>query len=150
MPLQLLLPGCPDGAIRIGDALSILEKEGRITYFVGGDNYFSHRASDMSSRRFILASLVENGHVRACDLEKAPLCIAHRTLMNWLRQLRKDGPESFYTPSRRASARVMTPQMTAQCECLLGQNLSVSDVARRADIQESTLRKALGRGAQAA
>ena len=68
MSLQLLLPGRPDGAVRIGDALSTLDKEGRITYFVGGDNYFSHRESDMSSRRFILASLVDNGRVRACDL----------------------------------------------------------------------------------
>lgn len=147
MPLQLLLPGFPDGASRIGDTLSILKKEGRVTYFVGGDNYFSHQQGDASSHRFILASLMENGHVRACDLEKAPLCIAHRTLMNWLAQLRAEGPDSFFRPGRRAGARVMTPEMVARCEGLFGSGLSVGDVAKRTGILESTLRKALGRGA---
>jgi Transposase protein len=147
MPLQLLLPGFPDGASRIGDMLSILKKEGRVTYFVGGDNYFSHGEGDASSHRFILASLMENGHVRACDLEKAPLCIAHRTLMNWLGQLRAEGPDSFFRPSRRAGARVMTPEMVARCEGLFARGLSVGDVAKRTGILESTLRKALGRGA---
>ena len=147
MPLQLLLQGFPDGASRIGDALSILKKDGRVTYFVGGDNYFSHGEGDASSERFILASLMENGHVRACDLEKAPLCIPHRTLMNWLGQLRERGPDSFFRPGRRASARVMTREMVARCEGLFASGMSVADVAKRAGIKESTLRKALKRGA---
>jgi len=40
---QLLLQGFPDGAIKIGTFLSILEKDGIRTYFTGADNYFSHR-----------------------------------------------------------------------------------------------------------
>jgi len=147
MPLQLLLQGFPDGASRIGDALSILEKDGHVTYFVGGDNYFSHREGDDASRRFILASLVENGHVRACDLEKAPLNIPHRTVMNWLKQLRAQGPDSFFRPARRADARVMTPEVVARCEGLFAGGVSVANVAKRVGIGESTLRKALGRGA---
>lgn len=147
MPLQLLLQGFPDGASRIGNVLSILEKDGRVTYFVGGDNYFSHYEGDDASRRFILASLVENGHVRACDLEKAPLAIPHRTLMNWLGRLRKHGPDSFFVPTRRAGAPVMTPEMVTQCEGLLAGGVSVSNVAKRVGLGESTLRKALGRGA---
>ena len=131
----------------MGDALSILTKDGRVTYFVGGDNYFSHEEGDASSHHFVLASLMDNGHVRACDLEKAPLCIPHRTLMNWLGQLRKGGPESFFRPGRRASARVMTREMVARCEDLFASGMPVAAVAKRAGIQESTLRKALGRGA---
>jgi hypothetical protein len=38
---QMLIPGFPDGAQKVGKALSILERDGRVTYFVGGDNYFS-------------------------------------------------------------------------------------------------------------
>jgi prepilin-type processing-associated H-X9-DG protein len=147
MPRQLLLPGFPDGSSRIGDALSILKKDGRVTYFVGGDNYFSHEVGDASSHRFILASLMDNGHVRASDLKKAPLCIPQRTLMNWLEKLRGQGPDSFFRPARRAEALVMTPQVVARCENLLGSGESVSAVARRAGILESTLRKAIARGA---
>jgi len=43
---QLLLPGFPDGDSRIGARVSVLKKEERVTYFVGGDNYFSHKVDD--------------------------------------------------------------------------------------------------------
>lgn len=147
MPLQLLLPGFPDGSSRIGDGLSILKKDDLITYFVGGDNYFSHRVGQLSAYRFILTSLVHNGHVRACDLEKAPLCIPRRTLMNWLKQLRARGADSFFLTARRSGGGVMTPDVVSRCEALLFSGLPVSKVARQIDINESTLRKAIGRGA---
>ena len=72
---QSLIPGFPEGAQRIGKSLSILERDGRVIYFVGGDNYFSHPEGDIKSRRFALASLIENSHVRAVDLEGSPLFI---------------------------------------------------------------------------
>lgn len=98
---QLLLPSFPEGAMRIGkSSLSILTKSGYVHYFIGADNYHSHQESDTASRRFILASLIEHKHVRPCDLEGPPLCIPHRTLMNWTRQLRKDGPGSFFSRPR--------------------------------------------------
>ena len=96
MPRQLLLPGFPDGASRIGDVLSVLNKDGVVTYFVGGDNYFSHAEGNVRSFRFALAMLMDNGHVRPRDLEKAPLCIPHRTRMNWRRQWREEGHDSFF------------------------------------------------------
>lgn len=39
---QPFLPGFPDGTVKIGENLSILKKDGTVTYFVGSDNYFSH------------------------------------------------------------------------------------------------------------
>jgi len=81
---QSFLPGFPEGAERIGDALSILEKDGTRTYFLGGDNYYSHPIGDQQGMRFVLASLMANRHVRARDLEQAPLSIPHRTLMHWV------------------------------------------------------------------
>lgn len=91
MPRQLLLPGFLDGASRIGEVLSVLKKEGQVTYFVWGDNYFSHAEGDVGSFRLAVAMLMANDHVRACDLEKPPLCVPHRTLMHWAQQLREQG-----------------------------------------------------------
>lgn len=145
MPKQLLLSGFPEGAQKIGVLLSILEKDEWVTYFVGGDNYFSHRKGEMQSRRFALASLMENGHVRACDLEGSPLLIPHRTLMNWTAQYRKDGPASFFRTTDRPKPRVMTPDKSAECATLLAAGIRPSEVARRANLKESTLRKALQR-----
>jgi len=143
---QLLLPNFPDGANRVGELVSVLEKDGRVSYFVGADLFHAHAADDKASRRLILAMLVDQGHVRACDLETAPLCIPHRTVMRWLRQLRGEGIESFFRPARRAGAPVLRAEAVATCEGLLAQGLPVSAVAQRMEINESTLRKAIGRG----
>ena len=53
---QLLLHGFPDGASRIGSVVSVLKKEGVVTYFVGPDNYFSHAEDDKASLRFVIAT----------------------------------------------------------------------------------------------
>ena len=144
---QSLIPGFPEGAQRIGQSLSILERDGQVIYFVGGDNYFSHPQDDIKSRRFALASLMENGHVRAVDLEGPPLLVPHRTLMNWTAQYRKAGSASFFRNPPVARPAVMSPQMSAQCASLLAQGLRPSVVARQVGINESTLRKAIKRQA---
>ncbi|NGZ07449.1 MAG: hypothetical protein G8237_13965 [Magnetococcales bacterium] len=69
---QPFLPGFPEGAIKIGGNLSILKKDGTVTYFVGSDSYFSHIEGDKSGERFALTSLMINRHVRAAELEDAP------------------------------------------------------------------------------
>jgi transposase-like protein len=142
---QSPLPGFPDGAQRIGTWLSILEKDGLVSYFLGGDNYFSHPTGDRKSERFALTSLMENGHVRACDLEKPPLSLPHRTLMHWKAQCRKDGPASFFRNIEGPRPPIMTPEKSAQCARLLADGHRASKVARLVGINESTLRKALGR-----
>lgn len=146
MHKQLLIPGFPDGAQRIGDAVSIVEKDGWVSYFVGGDDYFKHTKEDLRSRRFILTALMENKHLKGCDLSSPPLLIPHRTLMNWKSQFRKDGPASFFTVHDSAKTVIMTPEKSLQCATLLAQGLRVSVVARQAQIDESTLRKAVKRG----
>jgi hypothetical protein len=147
MPRQLLLPGFPDGASRISEAVSLLRKEGVVTYFVWGDNFFSHPEGDKGAFRFVVASLLANGSMRACEAERPPLCIAHRTLMNWERQLREQGPGSFFrSPGRRAGGRVLTPEKVAQCERGLAEGRGIREVADRVGVEESTLRKAVRRG----
>lgn len=146
---QQLLPGFPDGSTKIGAVLSILKKDDQVTYFVDDDNYFSHREGDAQSQRFALTSLMANGHVRARDLEGAPLCLPHRTLMNWSAQYRTEGPSSFFRSVRRQSSRVMTEEKAAECARLLAEGKRVSSVAKLVGIGESTLRKAIQRKAVA-
>lgn len=144
---QSLIPGFPDGAQQIGKWLSILERDGKVIYFVGGDNYFAHPVGDQAGRRFALASLMESGHVRAVDLEGAPLGIPHRTLMNWTAQYRQHGSTSFFRPAPLRRPAVMSETVRAQCAQLLGEGLAPAEVARRVGIEASTLRKAIQRQA---
>ena len=140
---QAFLPGFPHGAEKIGNGLSILREGGAVTYFVGGDNYFSHAQGDRSGERFALTSLMANRHVRAAELERSSLCIPHRTLMNWMAQYRQAGPGSFYLEAARHKPRVMTPAVVAQCGGLLAAGYRPAAIARQTGIGESTLRKAI-------
>ena len=130
---------------RIGSALSILKKDGNVTYFVGGDNYFAHREGDRKGERFALANLIANRHVKAVELERSSLGIPHRTLMNWMAQYTAEGPSSFYAEAPRHKPPVMTPEKVAECAGLLAAGHRPAEVARRAGIGESTLRKAIAR-----
>jgi transposase-like protein len=143
---QLLLHGFPDGAIRIGATLSVLKKEGLVTYFVGPDNFYSHRDTDQAGQRFAMATLIANGHVCAREVERSILCIPHRTLMNWTGQLAAQGPGSFFAPRGRRGQTVMTKEKVAQCARLLDEQATIAAVARLADVDESTLRKAVKAG----
>jgi transposase-like protein len=144
---QTLIPGFPEGAQRIGQALSILTKDGRVTYFVGGDNFIDHKEGDKAGRRYAFACLMENGHVRAADLQKPPLSLPHRTLMNWCAQYRKEGSTSFFRGPSLKRPPVMSEAVRAQCASLLEQGIKPAEVARRVGIDHSTLRKAITRKA---
>ncbi|MBT5269661.1 MAG: hypothetical protein HOL70_09485 [Candidatus Marinimicrobia bacterium] len=141
---QSFLPGFPEGAEKISASLRILRKDGRVIYFLDSDSYFDHAEGDKGGERFALTSLMVNGHVRPSELERAPLCLAHRTLMNWTKQYREEGPGSFFTAKRpQPKSRVMTKDKTAECAGLLAEGYCPAEVARRADVGESTLRKAI-------
>lgn len=142
---QLLLPGFPVGAIRVGESVSILKKDGRVTYFVGSDNYFSHAEGDHRAEHFAIAVLIANRHMRLCDTE-ATLGIPRRTIHNWLKQHNDKGADSFFMLRRQRGAAVMQPELSSKCGELLAQGLRVSEVARSVGVGESTLRKAVKRG----
>jgi hypothetical protein len=144
---QSFIPGFPEGAQRIGEALSLLKQDGRVSYFVGGDNYVSHLQGDKAGERFAFACLMENGHVRVSDLQKPPLSLPQRTLMNWCAQYRKDGATSFFRSAPIHKPPVMTEVTRAPCAALLGEGIRTSVIARQLGLNDSTLRKAIARKA---
>ena len=146
MPRQQLLRGFHPGTIEINSTVSILSKDGMTTYFVGGDNYYSHRDGDDASRRCALALLMLNRHARPVEIERSALGIPHRTLMNWLRKLGEDGAASFYRVPGRGCSPVLTEAKTGECEVLLARGCSIPAAARAAGVGESTLRKAVASG----
>jgi len=144
--LQDFLPGFPDGAMQISSRVRLLKKEGLFTYFVCGDNYFSHKAHDRAAFRMIIATLIHNGHAKPVEIQNSPLALPHRTLMRWTRQLAEAGSDSFFTPKRTRGGGVLTPEKIAECEQFFSDDLTVAEVARFAEVNESTLRKAVADG----
>ena len=143
---QLLLPGFPDGASRIGPTLSILNKDDVVSYFAGADRLFWHKPSDADGQRQALAMFMSTGYVRPVDIERSHLAIPHRTLMNWLHQYEMHGPASFYAPRRVRGATVMTDEVVRSCSDLLSSGKSIAYTARELNLNPSTLSKAVKRG----
>lgn len=142
---QLLLPGMPEGAIRINSAVSRLAKDGQVTWFLGADNYFSHSTGDSAGQNLALATLMANGHARPCQIHQT-LGVAPRSLVRWRKQLDTQGASSFYLPRGVRGAAVMTSETSAQCQRLLDEGRSIAASARLAGINDSTLRKAIAAG----
>jgi hypothetical protein len=143
---QLRIPGFPAGSIPINASVSVLTKDGRVTYFLGSDNYFSHAVDDAPGRRLAIATLMVNGHVRPVDVTRSELAIPHRSLMRWSKQLQDEGAGSFYAPPQRRGPLVMTAKVCAECSRLLANGMSIPEVAGRVGVDVSTLRKAKQRG----
>ena len=125
--------------------MQTLEKDGQVIYLVGGDNYFSHAIGEEPARKFILTSLMYNGYLKARELQRPPLSISHRTLMNWNAQYRKEGPSSFYQIKPAAKPRVITPDILTHCKQLQPSGKNVAQISRLVEIDESTVRKAMAR-----
>lgn len=138
---RLFLPGFPEGAIKIGNA-SILRKDGQVTYFVGMDNMFSHEEHDRASFRFAICMLIENRHLKVCDVVRSELAIPKSTLMNWLQKFREEGHRAFFKPPKVRGKIVITDEVARQCGSLLDQGYTLAEVARQMDLNDSTLRKA--------
>jgi transposase-like protein len=143
---QILLPGFPEGASRIGTSVSVLKKEGRVTYFVGEDNFLSHKVDDKAGLQLAISTLIANRHARASEVETSPLGLSHRTLMRWMRQYNEGGPSVFYEPRGVRSGTVITLEKAIECGRLLDEGMRIAEVARCCGIKESTLRKAIAKG----
>ncbi len=135
----------PEGAIRLNVTVSRLEKEGRVTWWVGQDNYLSHRSGDQAGQRLAVATLMANGHVKPSEVSAA-LDLAPRSLMRWSQQLEERGAGSFYEPREVRGAAVLTLEKRSECERLLAAGHCIAATARLAKIGESALRKAVRAG----
>jgi len=143
---QLFLPGFPEGASRINSTVSVLSKEGRVTYFVGADSFYWHEAVDHGAQRFAITALLVNGHLRPCEVERSFLGIPHRTLMNWTRKYEQEGPSSFFRPPRGRGGTVMNAERCTAAGRLLDAGYNIAATARRLGVGESTLAKAVRSG----
>lgn len=143
---QLLLPGFPDGTIKITETVSFLKKEKNITWFLGSDNYLTHPTNDHPGYCLAIATLIRNGHARSVDFERSELKIPHRTLMNWQKKLLEEGSLSFYTSRKTRGPKIMLKEIVEECEQLLSEGYSISSTARKVGINNSTLAKAIQSG----
>jgi hypothetical protein len=142
---QALLPLIPDGATRISDLISVGRDNGKWIYFCGAQPLFQHPESDFRSFRMFTAQLICQGACRQVDIVRA-FGVSKNSVIRGVKTYRAGGVSAFYTPRATRGASVLTPEVTAHAQQLLGTGSGAREVAEQLGLKLDTLRKAIQQG----
>jgi hypothetical protein len=142
---QALLPLIADGATRISDLISVVRENGQWIFFCGAQPVFQHAENDRCSFRMFSAQLICQGVCRQADIVRA-FGVSKNSVIRSVNKYRAGGISAFYAPRTARGASVMTPEVIAQAQHLLGAGWSRTEVAKQLGIKLETLRKAIQHG----
>jgi len=139
---QALLPLIAEGATRISDLISVARENDQWIYFCGAQPVFHHTETDRDSFRMFTAQLICQGACRQVDIVRA-FGVSKNSLIRSAKKYRAGGVKAFYTPRATRGASVLTPEVSAQAQQLLGAGWSRREVAEEVGLKLDTLRKAI-------
>jgi hypothetical protein len=142
---QALLPLIPDGATQINDRISVIQKDGRWTYFCGIHPIFDHAADDHTTFQWHMASLIDQGICRQAEILKT-FGVSKNAVKRWGKKFREGGVKAFYQPRPKRGSTVMTLDVVRRAQELLFRRWSRSDIAAELGIKRDTLCKAIQHG----
>ena len=85
----------------------------------GAQPVFHHTETDRQSFRMFTAQLICQGACRQVDIVRA-FGVSKQSVIRSVNKYRAGGVKAFYTPRATRGATVMTPEVTAQAQQLLG------------------------------
>ena len=139
------MPLIADGATHVSDLISVVRENGQWTYFCGTQPVFQHAQSDRRAFQMFTAQLICQGACRNVDVMRA-FGVSKNSVIRSVNKYRTGGVEAFYAPRTTRGASVMTPEVTAQAQQLLGIGWSRKEVAEHLGHKLDTLRKAIQQG----
>jgi transposase len=139
------LPLIADGATRISDSISVVHENGQWIYFCGVQPVFQHASSDHRAFRMFTAQLICQGACRQTDIVRA-FGVSKNSLIRSVNRYRAGGVKAFYTPRAGRGASVITPEVAARAQQLLGASWTPKEVAQELGLKLDTLRKAIQQG----
>jgi hypothetical protein len=142
---QVLLPLIADGATRISNLISVMRDNGQWIYFCGAQPVFQHAEGDRRAFRMFTAQLIYQGACRQVDIMRS-FSVSKNSVIRSVNKYRAGGVEAFYTPRAPRGPSVMTLEITARSQQLLGTGWSPTEVANELGLKVDTLRKAIQRG----
>jgi hypothetical protein len=142
---QALLPLIGDGATRISVSISVVREDGQWIYFCGVQPVFRHAEGDRRAFQMFTAQLIYQGACRQVDIVRV-FGVSKNRVIRSVNTYRAGGVEAFYAPRRTRGPSVMTPEVTARAQQLLGSGLSLREIAEQMGLKVDTLRKAIQQG----
>jgi hypothetical protein len=106
---------------------------------------FQHAENDRPSFQMFTAQLIGQGVCRQVDIMRA-FGVSKNSVIRSVNKYRAGGVKAFYAPRATRGASVMTPEVTAQAQQLLGAGWSRTEVATQLGLKLDTLRKAIRQG----
>jgi transposase-like protein len=122
-----------------------VRENGRWIYFYGAQPLFQHPENDRCSFRMFTAQLICLGACRQVDIVRA-FGVAKNSVIRSVTKYRAGGVNAFFAPRATRGASVLTPEVTAQAQQLLGAGWSAKEVAEQLGLKPDTLRKAIQHG----
>ena len=139
---QLQLPVFPEGTTLLTPELGVCGRDGRVTYFYGTLQVFSHGAKDVKSFRLFTSQLYVEGKVTQADLVRV-FGVSPISVKRAVKLYQVQGPGGFWQPRHLRGPAVLTPAVLEQAQGLLDEGGSPSDVARQLSLKYDTVQKAI-------
>ena len=113
-----------------------MRDDGQWTYFCGTQPVFHHPEIDRSSFRMFTAQLIYQGACRQVDIVRV-FGVSKNSVIRSVDKYRAGGVKAFYAARAARSALVMTAEVTAQAQQLLGAGWSRTEVAEQLGLNPS-------------
>jgi hypothetical protein len=139
------LPLIADGATRISDSISVVRENGQWIYFCGVQPVFQHAEGDRRAFQMFTAQLIGQGACRQTDIIRA-FGVSKNSVIRNVHRYRAGGVAAFYTPRTPRGPSVITPEVAARAQQLLGTGWNPREVANELGLKLDTLRKAIQQG----
>jgi hypothetical protein len=142
---QQILPMLPAGSTSITDTLSVVNAEGRWTYFQGILPVFTHEAEDDRTFQMFAGQLAANGHCKLVDIERA-FGVSAISVKRMVKRYRQGGCPAFFAKRRGRGASVLTEEKVALLQELLDAGVDYAQAAQQLGVKSETVRKGIQRG----
>jgi len=103
----------------INQQVAVSCESGKVVYVHGLLPVFQHERGDLASFRLFTSQMIANGSVRHSEIART-FGVPLATVKRYVKLYREKGAQGFFAPRRRRSAVVLTPEVKAQAQALLG------------------------------
>jgi hypothetical protein len=123
----------------------VVRQDEQWTYFCGIQPVFQHPDDDLQSFRMFTAQLCCQGACTQAQIIRT-FGVSKNSVLRSVAKYRSEGISAFYQRRRAHGGLVMTAEVTAQAQRLLGHGHARSEVAEELGVKYDTLRKAIEQG----
>jgi transposase len=142
---QRILPMLPAGSTEITDTLSVVNAEGRWTYFQGVFPVFTHAEEDHRTFQMFAGQLAAKGHCKLVDIERT-FGVSSISVKRMVKRYREGGCKAFYAQRRGRGASVLTEEVVGPLQELLDAGMAYREAAQQLGVKSETVRKGMQRG----